>query len=130
MRVNLFSTNDEGMISFNGREALGITAVLCPNLADTHGDMLYTLWIVGEKGRVFYATGDGKPKTFYEEEGMAAAKRIAFDPVLAAKVQGIEHCFETCPRCKFAQKCTVDANAETLTCHFCDCTWNYQGAIL
>jgi len=118
------------MISFNGRAALGITAVLCPDLPNGDGEMLYTLWIVGEKGRIFYATGDGKAKTFYEQEGMAAAKRIAFDPVLSAKVQGIKHCFETCPQCKFAQKCLVDADASTLTCHLCNTTWNYQGAIL
>ena len=96
----------------------------------SHGDMLYTLWIVGETGRVFYETGDGKPKTFYEDEGMKAAKLMAYDPVLAAKVQGIKHCFETCPRCKFAQKCSVDAEAATLTCLFCETTWNYQGVIL
>lgn len=130
MKISQFSKNDGGMISFNGRAALGITVVLFPNLADTHGDMLYTLWIVGEKGRVFYATIDGKPKTFYEEEGMNAAKQMAFDPILVAKVQGIEHCFETCPRCKFAQKCLVDAEAETLSCLACNKTWIYQGAIL
>ena len=130
MKISQFSKNDGGMISFNGRAALGITAVLCPTLADSDGEMLYTLWIVGEKGRVFYANTDGTPKTFYEDEGLVAAKQIVFDPILVAKVQGIEHCFETCPRCKFAQKCLVDAVAETLSCLACNKTWIYQGAIL
>lgn len=130
MKTNPFSKNDDGMISFRGRAALGITTVLFPNLADSDGEMMYTLWIVGEKGRVFYADPDGKPKTFYEDEGKEAAKRMAYDPVLVAKVQGIKYCFETCPRCKFAQKCLVDAVAETLTCLACNTPWSYQGAIL